>query len=247
MTHIDTKKCLVCGDEFCKRYSESRKYWATKKYCSSKCSLVVTSVKGGPFIGKHLPENIRKKISLSSKGQRRSLKTEFKKGRISDRKGKKFPELSGENHPNWKPKIEKECEVCKKKLLLPPWQAKQFRFCGRECWAKGTRGKGSPVYKGENAKTPLRVRIMELPEYKEWHATILKRDNYLCVLCQAPRPLEVDHIKRFLFILQEHDIRTPEQARNCSELWNISNGRTLCRSCHRKTDTYGTTGLKRHY
>ena len=34
-------------------------------------------------------------------------------------------------------------------------------------------------------------------------------------------------------------IENKEQARNCDALWDMENGRTLCISCHRKTDTYG--------
>jgi len=30
-----------------------------------------------------------------------------------------------------------------------------------------------------------------------------------------------------------------EEAVKCNELWDISNGRALCRECHRKTDTWG--------
>jgi len=33
--------------------------------------------------------------------------------------------------------------------------------------------------------------------------------------------------------------RILEQAVNCEELWNINNGITLCKECHKKTDSYG--------
>lgn len=33
-------------------------------------------------------------------------------------------------------------------------------------------------------------------------------------------------------ILVLNDIKTVEQARECSELWNINNGETLCEQCH---------------
>jgi len=72
-----------------------------------------------------------------------------------------------------------------------------------------------------------------------------KRDNYVCVLCKSRKDLEVDHIKRYLNIVNENNIKTTEDARNCKELWDISNGRTLCRECHRKTDTYGTKGTRK--
>jgi len=37
----------------------------------------------------------------------------------------------------------------------------------------------------------------------------------------------------------ERAITTVEEALNCPELWDLSNGRTLCKPCHRKTDTWG--------
>jgi len=30
-----------------------------------------------------------------------------------------------------------------------------------------------------------------------------------------------------------------EEAKDCSELWDTDNGRTLCHPCHKLTDTYG--------
>lgn len=32
------KECLVCGGQFIKKINESKKYWATKKYCSKVCA-----------------------------------------------------------------------------------------------------------------------------------------------------------------------------------------------------------------
>lgn len=50
--------------------------------------------------GHVVSEETRKKIGLKSKG--RHPTKEFKKGHIPANKGKKFPELSKEKHPNWK-------------------------------------------------------------------------------------------------------------------------------------------------
>ena len=38
--------------------------------------------------------------------------------------------------------------------------------------------------------------------------------------------------------MEEYQIKTFEQALNCAELWDINNGRTLCKECHKKTDNY---------
>lgn len=231
----ESKKCIECKNIFYRKDSKkalhSTKYWNNKQYCSKECS------------------NKKQPWNTGTVGLIKPNSGSFKKGIISFSKGKKFPEWSGENNPNWKPKISKTCCFCSKEVLLPPHRIiedKKF-FCNRVCWALGSRNENSPVFKGEDAVAPIRKRIMELSEHKQWHSEILKRDSYLCVLCKSRKDLEVDHIKRFLHIVNQNNIKTTEQARNCKELWDISNGRTLCRECHRKTDTYGTKGLKKHY
>ena len=50
--------------------------------------------------------------------------------------------------------------------------------------------------------------------------------------------LEADHIKRFADIIRENNILSMEEARNCPELWDTKNGRTLCKTCHKNTPTY---------
>jgi len=47
--------------------------------------------------------------------------------------------------------------------------------------------------------------------------------------------MEVSAVKKVKIIL----INSLEEALNCEELWNVNNGRTLCRKCHNKTKTYG--------
>lgn len=34
---MNTKKCLLCNKEFLKKYTHSKKYWSTAKYCSTRC------------------------------------------------------------------------------------------------------------------------------------------------------------------------------------------------------------------
>lgn len=35
-------------------------------------------------------------------------------------------------------------------------------------------------------------------------------------------------------MMGKYNIKSYEQALNCEELWNINNGRTLCKKCHKK-------------
>lgn len=233
---MESKKCLICDSTFYKKETCSKKRWEVRtKYCSLDCRR--KSMKG------FIPWNKGLSVHLNPKN-------EFKKGNIPWTKGKKFPELSGENSPNWKPKIIIPCSHCKKELSLQSNQVKNRNFCNRICWALGTRGKDSPVF-NEKAVSNLRNRIMQFAEYKEWRLQVLRRDDFTCQVCMwrnkglARRPLEVDHIKRFYTLMIEYKIQDTKQARECLPLWDIDNGRTLCRECHRKSETYGKRGLKK--
>lgn len=116
-------------------------------------------------------------------------------------------------------------------------------------WNKGKKGLQIPWNKGKkNAQdfskitgenhwnwkggvTKERVKIWWSSEYKLWRKSVFERDNYTCVWCGARNGngvdvyLEADHIKPF----SEY----PELR------FSLDNGRTLCKGCHRKTETYG--------
>lgn len=77
---------------------------------------------------------------------------------------------------------------------------------------------------GASSKNDL---IRKSAEYLDWKAQVFIRDNRTCVLCGSTKQIEADHIKPF---------STYPELR-----LELSNGRTLCHECHRKTDTYGNT------
>ncbi len=243
-TPIPSKKCLICGDVFFKKASHSKKAWEERtKFCSRKCS---DSSKIG-FIpwnkGRPMAPELHKKLVALGFGH--------KKGDPSPNKGKKHPHMCGEGNPKWRGKESRICLFCKKEIQLAPWEVKAKRkFCSLLCYGTWHRGANSPVFKGDKAVSKFRNRVMQFPEYNEWRNAILTRDDWRCQECgfrnegKIRRKMEVDHIKRFLHIVQGNNLRTLEEARNCKELWDITNGRCLCRICHRKSDTYGTKGLK---
>lgn len=89
---------------------------------------------------------------------------------------------------------------------------------------------------------PLRDSIRHLFQYRQWRSDVFTRDNYTCQICGIRSGkgkvvyLEADHYpKTFSEILEEYQISTLEEALDCEELWNINNGRTLCKSCHNPT------------
>ncbi len=84
-------------------------------------------------------------------------------------------------------------------------------------------------------KTPLNKSIRELIQYSNWRTQVFGRDNFTCQKCgKRGSWLEAHHIKRFSTIMEENNIKTLEEAYMCKELWNLDNGVTLCRKCHRK-------------
>lgn len=75
------------------------------------------------------------------------------------------------------------------------------------------------------------VRIRNSLEISLWRQAVFKRDDWICQNCrQRGGKLEADHIKPF---------STHPELR-----FEITNGRTLCVECHKKTDTYKSKARK---
>ena len=182
-------------------------------------------------------------------------------------KGQKFPEFSGENHPNWKGGLKDLCKCGKEKVRISETcmqcsllkrsgeNAYQYKGgkpkcqdCGEtttqysskrcvECHRKTMIGETSPNYRG--GITPLRQAIMSIWQYKNWRTGVFLRDDYTCQHCGGyGGTLHADHKKSFALIVRENKIDSIQSALNCKELWDIENGQTLCLECHKKTDTY---------
>lgn len=105
--------------------------------------------------------------------------------------------------------------------------------------AKNRVAKGNQnFYKG--GVCPLNKLIRKSFLYRQWRSDVFTRDDYTCQFCGVKGgELAPDHIKPFFLILEENRIDSIEKAMICEELWNINNGRTLCRECHKTTDTFG--------
>lgn len=101
------------------------------------------------------------------------------------------------------------------------------------------KNSGSNHYRWNGGYKSINMIIRKSYEYKQWVQKILKRDRYTCQDCMhSSNKLEVHHIKQFAIIVKDNCIKNFEEALKCNELWDAKNAITLCKSCHKKTDSY---------
>lgn len=109
------------------------------------------------------------------------------------------------------------CSACGEAMLVPPHREGRQKFCSRDCYLA--------VHTADNV-TPELDLLRHSAAYREWRTAVFERDDYTCQECgDRGGELNADHIKTFA---HHPDLR-----------FELSNGRTLCVPCHRKTDTYG--------
>ena len=96
-------------------------------------------------------------------------------------------------------------------------------FCSTKCSGSYHIKENSPSWKGGIKKDKDRRKSYDCVM---WRKSVFERDDYTCQFCGIRgAELNADHIKPY------HEF--PELRSD------VSNGRTLCVSCHKKTDTYG--------
>lgn len=84
-------------------------------------------------------------------------------------------------------------------------------------------GENHPQWQGGKTKEDTRIR--HSLEYRLWREAVFKRDDFTCQACGVRGIyLEADHIKPF--------------ARHPELRFEVTNGRSLCRPCHKETETW---------
>ena len=106
--------------------------------------------------------------------------------------------------------------------------SRRFKGSIRPELVKSKQGENNPNWKG--GVSPINKRIRRSSKFFQWRKLVFERDNYTCQICnKRGGELHPDHIKQFAY--------HPELR------FDINNGRTLCKECHMKTDTWG---FKKH-
>lgn len=112
--------------------------------------------------------------------------------------------------------------------------------------AKGLKGEKHWAWKGGKGGPLLAFR--RTVEINEWRRAVYERDNYTCQECgQVGGKLNADHIIPLFKLAIDLNLDTLEKVRTSPEVLDINNGKTLCRDCHEKTDSFGNKGSQQAF
>jgi 5-methylcytosine-specific restriction endonuclease McrA len=198
-------------------------------------------------------KEIKEKMRLSHLGKNRYKKTEEHRKKISEtlkRKGIRPDYSMKGRHLSEETKRRISLALKGRKIPHPKghFVSEETRKRMSKIAFEKVKNGTFPSWKG--GKTSVIVRLRENSKYKEWRKKVYERDGYTCVFCGNTNcRLEADHIIRFSDILgklifEQGYENLYEKALNYDLLWDVSNGRTLCKTCHLQTDTYGTGANK---
>lgn len=192
-----------------------------------------------PWLGKRRSGKTKEKIGASLAGRKQDADAiEKRRMSLKQRHVKNKKEKPGywieANNPHWKGGLP-YCIDCGAELSVYDakrcyscyWKSLKGRKLSREAKRKAIatleanrrRGEDHPSWKG--GITSENRKIRKSSEYKEWRRQVFERDSYTCRHCQVRGGyLHPHHIKSFA--------EYPELR------FEVDNGITLCKECHRK-------------
>lgn len=104
------------------------------------------------------------------------------------------------------------------------WLGKKLSIETRRKISEGRLGDKNWMWKGGATDKNKKIRMGI--DFRLWREAVFARDNYTCQMCGVRGgELHPDHIKQFAY--------HPELR------FDITNGRTLCKKCHRLTPSWG--------
>jgi len=173
-------------------------------------------------------------------------KTQGKK----NKRGKKYllpkicPVCKKEFRPTWHGQIHCNINCYAKSEKLKRNASNSFLIKNNKLakWREGTGGKsfqnkttfkkndirliGKKNVNWKDGISTLASKIRRIKEYLYWKSAILERD------AENFKNLQVHHLIPFNKILEDNNIKSIEEARNCEALWDLNNGVTLRKAEH---------------
>lgn len=154
---------------------------------------------------------------------------------------------SGVNNPNYKGEDTSfTCTYCGKlseKKCPANLKNSVNHFCSIECQAKWKSENltGNNAFNWRGGNGTLLNNVRKLTASSDWTKSILLRDEFKCQSCgRGSNKLNVHHLAPFRSIVRRNNITSSTEAQLCDELWNLDNGVTMCKTCHRQFhNTYG--------
>ncbi len=211
------KDCQTCSSPFYKAPNMSKSYWATRKFCNRKCA---NEAKKGTFFGSG------EKISTAlKKAYRENRRTSYFRDHESWNKGTKGIMKA------WNKGV--KTGIVSSSAFKKGHKSKNPFPKGNIPWNKGIvwdamRGERHPNWKGGMPRKDRRLTLSyeEHRKYMDWRKAVFSRDTWDCQECgHHGGVLHADHINSW--------VDYPELR------FELTNGRTLCPPCHRKTPSYG--------
>lgn len=215
------KKCIVCDKEFAKPYNCGMPEWNRRKYCSRSC------INTGriPYNKYLIPIRCNNCNNLFQPRLKTTKYCCIKCGRAKQIFTPNIYRKRGDTLI----KTNNERRKIYGGSSKPPELRERLRIM--------FTGEKSHLWRGGISKLVKKIR--QSLKYRIWRMEVFTRDDFICQKCgKRGGRLHPHHIKSFSLILRDNNIKTLEEAINCKELWETSNGITLCIPCHKQTDTY---------
>jgi|GEM_PF-4823701 len=195
---------------------------------------------GNKFGCKKCSEETKRKISFANSGNKNGNYggiSEESKLKISKSLSGKYV---GEKSKSWKGgknKINKclNCGKIKNDYILrkfcsklcsanyPPRKEKHSKFMKGRIGELGGNWQGGKFYQGN---------LRSYAKYISWRNKVYEIFGKKCE-CGETENLEVDHIKPLSIIMAEEKVKSSIDFLNNEKVWDIKNGRVLCKKCHR--------------
>lgn len=239
----EARKGIIFSETARKNMSEARKGVPFSEAHKLNMSLVRIGKKRGPF-----SEATRLNMSKASMGKPKSAA--HRKALSKARTGRKASEAARLNMSLARrgDKRAPHSEITKLKMSKSH-QGVPLSETHKKALSKAQIGKNLGVnsrnWKGGITSLGRWIRLLE--EYKQWRKQVFERDHYDCQDCfKQGGYLHAHHIKKWSVILKEFlalynqfspidDKETLVRlAINYAPFWELSNGKTLCKECHKK-------------